>query len=182
MEQNREISYRRTISNIFRRLSAEDVQQIAYVRLEGIEDTTKYSASRQTANSKGLDLMQSLQRYGFFSQDSMDGLKDVLQDANRSDLVKQLETETRKLKMSSAHAKSNKHLTKTGREKPKEALVTPSEELAGRLKDIREREQGWVVVSCPERPRAGVVQRFSNGKRTGETRTRNSMSIKLLAA
>lgn len=160
--RNREISYRRMVSNIFRQLSAEDVQQIAYVRLEGKEDTTKYSAAKQTA--KALDLMQILQRYGFFSHDNLDGLKDVLKDANRSDLVKQVETDMRKLKLSPCHVK-NKRFRNNGRQKSAEVLATPTEELADRLKNIKEHDEGWVAKANGEGAVAQSIKCVPKGKK-----------------
>ena len=133
----REVLFRRMVSNTFRRLCPEDVQQIAYVRLKGREDTKKFSAAKPQATS--LDLMESLEQYGCFSQENVDGLKEILKDANRSDLVKHVETEIRKL---------NKKL-RNRPEPSAELLGSPTEELASKLgssKWQRDEKQGWVVV------------------------------------
>ena len=84
-----DILYRRTVSNVFLRLSRTDIQQIAYVRLKGREDTKKFSAANQQAAS--LDLMESLEEYGFFSRKNVKGLIEVLKDSNRTDLVEEIE-------------------------------------------------------------------------------------------
>ena len=80
-----EIPYRRMVSNIARELSTSDVEQIAYVRLTGKEDTTKYSAANPAASA--LDLLKTLERWGDFSVNNTDGLKEVVMDARRKDLV-----------------------------------------------------------------------------------------------
>jgi hypothetical protein len=84
-----EIFFRRTVSNTFRRLSVQDVQQIAYVRLTGREDTRRFSAAKPQAMS--LDLMESLEQYGYFSRENVKGLAEVLKDANRTDLAEEIE-------------------------------------------------------------------------------------------
>ena len=84
-----EIFFRRTVSNTFRRLSVQDVQQIAYVRLTGREDTKRFSAAKPQATS--LDLMESLEQYGCFSRENVKGLTEVLKDANRTDLAEEIE-------------------------------------------------------------------------------------------
>ena len=84
-----EILFRRTVSNTFRRLSVQDVQQIAYVRLTGREDTRRFSAAKPQAMS--LDLMESLEQYGYFSRENVKGLAEVLKDANRTDLAEEIE-------------------------------------------------------------------------------------------
>ena len=84
-----EILFRRTVSNTFRRLSLQDVQQIAYVRLTGREDTRRFSAAKPQATS--LDLMESLEQYGYFSRENVKGLAEVLKDANRTDLAEEIE-------------------------------------------------------------------------------------------
>jgi hypothetical protein len=84
-----EIVFRRTVSNTFRRLSLQDVQQIAYVRLTGRENTKRFSAAKPQATS--LDLMESLEQYGYFSRENVKGLTEVLKDANRTDLAEEIE-------------------------------------------------------------------------------------------
>ena len=101
--QSREIGYRRMVSNLFRELGSEDVQQIAYVRLKGKEDITKYSAAKQTlTGSTALDLMQALERHDVFSQDNIDGVVETMKDAQRNDLVKKIKAEKLKMRPSPA--------------------------------------------------------------------------------
>ena len=138
----REVHFRRMVSNIFRRLGAEDVQQIAYVRLKGKEDTKKYSAAKPQATS--MDLLESLEQYNYISQDNIQGLKEVLRDANRADLVKQVDVEMRKL------CKKKRNGVKKG-ESAQEMLASSTEDMAGRLgagsRRERDDEQGRVSVA-----------------------------------
>ena len=85
MVESRDIQYRRMVSNIARELNVADVEQIAYVRLTGREDTTKYSAANPTASA--LDLVKNLERRGDYSVNKTNGLKEVVMDASRKDLV-----------------------------------------------------------------------------------------------
>ena len=137
-----EINFRRIVSNTFRRLSLDDVQQIAYVRLKGREDTKKYSAAKPQATS--LDLMESLEQYGYFSRENVKGLKEVLKDANRSDLADEIDKQLRK------------PFKKPRNSAAVEAVTPPTEESASRLvggsRQEREEEQGWEVVSGSHRP------------------------------
>ena len=136
---DRDIHFRRMASNIFRRLSAEDVQQIAYVRLKGKEDTKKYSAARPHASS--MDLLESLEQYNYFSQDNIEGLKEVLRDASRVDLVKQVDTEMRKLKRL-------RNVDKKAEGASLEGLSLAAPATTWHLKG---EESGWVYVSDSER-------------------------------
>ena len=152
-EMDRDIHFRRMTSSIFRRLSAEDVQQIAYVRLKGKEDTKKYSAVRPQASS--VDLLESLEQYNYFSQDNIEGLKEVLRDAGRVDLVKQVDAEMRKLE-------------KLRNVDKKAALEGLS--LAAPATTWRE-ESGWVHVSDSETvPSLRGKDRYgaSDGQTTGK--------------
>lgn len=88
MDQRRDIEYRRLVSNIARELNDKDIEQIAYIRLAGKEDTTKYSAAKPCASA--LDLMMTLERFDVFSRDDIAGLIEVVKDARRKDLMRKI--------------------------------------------------------------------------------------------
>ena len=154
MAVSRDIQYRRMVSNIARELNAADVEQIAYVRLTGREDTTKYSAANPTASA--LDLLKNLERRGDFSVKNNNGLKEVVMDASRKDLVDKINDFG--VQESTKHKCLQKlNFVKTlprskGRQKKD---VLPMEELAGKFQD---REQ-WVLVGGDERKAAQTLQR-----------------------
>ena len=89
MAQSRDIEYRRLVSNIARELNDKDIEQIAYVRLAGKEDTTRYSAAKPCASA--LDLMKTLENFDVFSLNNIAGLIEVVKDARRNDLVRKIE-------------------------------------------------------------------------------------------
>ena len=142
MAVSRDIEYRRMVSNIARELNAADVEQIAYVRLTGREDTTKYSAANPSASA--LDLLKNLERRGDFSVNNTNGLKEVVMDASRKDLVDKVND------FGVQESPKHKCLQKLNFVKPlprskgrhkKDAL--PMEELAGKFQD---REQSALVA------------------------------------
>ena len=173
MSEPRDIEYRRMVSNIFRELSAEDVQQIAYVRLVGKDDITKYSAARPNATS--LDLMQALERYGSFSQDNIDGLIEVVKDARRTDLVKRIEAEKHKYTSPCAAAavKSFTKRLRAGRKKANFSEIptssVPTEEHAGRFqesKQSREDRSGGETTHLSRRKQE-LSEAMKNSSRSG---------------
>lgn len=89
MAQTRDIEYRRLVSNLARELNDKDIEQIAYVRLAGKEDTTRYSAAKPCASA--LDLMKTLENFDVFSLNNIAGLIEVVKDARRNDLVRKIE-------------------------------------------------------------------------------------------
>ena len=104
MSESDEIAYRRLVASFARVLSAQDVYTIAYVRLTGKEDVSKFSPSR-IPNASGLDLMATLERCGIFSMDCIDGLVDVANDINRRDLIKMVKEYRKNLPRTHRRAK-----------------------------------------------------------------------------
>ena len=134
MAEPRDIQYRRMVSSIARELSAYNVEEIAYVRLTGKEDTTKYSAANPAASA--LDLLKTLERWGVFSMENINGLKEVVMDAGRKDLVDQINNFTVEESISK-HTCLKKLFVKNrqrnkGRQKTDDS---PTEELAGKFQD-----------------------------------------------
>ena len=148
MAVSRDIQYRRMVSNIARELNAADVEQIAYVRLTGREDTTKYSAANPTASA--LDLLKNLERRGDLCVKNTNGLKEVVMDTSRKDLVDKINDFG--VQESTKHKclqKLNPLPRSKGRQKKD---VLPTEELADKFND---REQ-WVLYSWRRREKSGT--------------------------
>ena len=72
------MEYRRLVASIAAKLSLEDVQKVAFVRLE----------NRNVAT--GIDLLTRLECLGQFSQDNIDGLEIIVKEINRKDLVREV--------------------------------------------------------------------------------------------
>ena len=97
------VEYRRLVASIARKLSAEERQQIAFIRLDG-EDTSKYSP--QNKDATGIDLFAKLERLRVFSKKDIDGLMDVVaKDVNRNDLVDDIKVYRKNAKTSSKQTK-----------------------------------------------------------------------------
>lgn len=89
MTDSQGIAYRRMVASLARELSAEEVKEIAYIRLTGVESISKYTTDPPTAS--GFDLLATLERLGVFSQKNTEGLVDIAKDVNRYDLVIKVE-------------------------------------------------------------------------------------------
>ena len=89
MSDTQAIAYRRLVASLARELSAEEVEQIAYIRLTGKEDISKYTASNH-ATATGLSLLATLERWRVFSQKNTEGLVGIAKDVNRHDLVEKV--------------------------------------------------------------------------------------------
>ena len=168
MAESHDIEYRRMVSNIARELNAADVEQIAYVRLTGREDTTKYSAANPTASA--LDLLKSLERWGSFSVNNINGLTDVVKDARRNDLAEKInhfiieESNTKSKYLKELNFTKNR-LRSKGRQNDDISLA---EELAGKFQDPGDR----VFIVDRRKPpeilqRSDIVQELKT--RTRET-------------
>ena len=83
------IAYRRLVVSLTRELTPQNVEEIAFVRLSGKEDSTKYSVGKQGASA--LCLMITLERLGEFSFQNPCKLIEILKDVKRTDLVKNVE-------------------------------------------------------------------------------------------
>jgi hypothetical protein len=160
---DREVAYRRMASNIFLKLSRENVQQIAYVRLRGKEDTTKYSAT--AAKPAGpLDLMEALEQHGLLCQDNIDGLKEVLKDANRTDLVSAVEKE-----MGIPKTCCLKRVFRTAGPKLPTPDTSPTDRSAARVKTAGQQKHGWGAVNNPVPPGlSGGVERPATASKAVE--------------
>ena len=165
MAESHDIEYRRMVSNIARELNAADVEQIAYVRLTGREDTTKYSAANPSASA--LDLLKSLERWGSFSVNNINGLKDVVKDARRNDLVEKInhfmiEEGTKSKYLEELNFTKNRPRNK-GRQNDDTSLA---EELAGKFQDPGHR------VFIADRRKAPQILQRSDIVQELKTRTR----------
>ena len=89
MTDTQAIAYRRMVASLARELSAEEVKEVAYIRLTGVESISKYTSNPPIAS--GLDLLATLERLGVFSQKNTEGLVDIAKDVNRHDLAKKVE-------------------------------------------------------------------------------------------
>ena len=89
MDEPQVIAYRRLVSYIATQLSPTNVEHIAYVRLTGKEDTTKYSGAKPTASA--LELLVTLERRQCFYYGNIGGLVEIVEDVNRNDLAKVIE-------------------------------------------------------------------------------------------
>ena len=141
MAQPRDIQYRRMVSNIARELSTSDVEQIAYVRLTGKEDTTKYSAANPAASA--LDLLKTLERWGDFSENNTDGLKEVVMDARRKDLVDKINDF---IKQDRPKNKCFKKINCVKNKRRPKIDVLLTEKLASKFQDSEE----WVIIAGAE--------------------------------
>jgi hypothetical protein len=167
MAESHDIEYRRMVSNIARELNAADVEQIAYVRLTGREDTTKYSAANPSASA--LDLLKSLERWGNFSVNNINPLKDVVKDARRNDLVEKInhfmiEESTKSKYLEELNFTKNRPRNK-GRQNDD---TSPAEELAGRFQDPGHR------VFIVDRRKAPQILQRSDIVQELKTRTRET--------
>ena len=106
MEDTQAITYRRLVASLARELSAEEVEQVAYIRLTGKESTSKYSSSHP--NATGIALLATLERLGMFSQENAEGLVDIAKDIKRHDLVKKIEDYRKNKKSAGKCAKKKK--------------------------------------------------------------------------
>lgn len=140
-QEEADVDFRRLVSNVFCRLSRRDVQQIAYVRLKGKEDTKKYSASNTQDTS--LDLMESLEQYDYFSKENVEGLTEILKDANRSDLAKHVAGEVRKQRKK--NRKNAERPQKDEESAADDLLASPTEE-KNRKWDGEKEYNRWKVL------------------------------------
>ena len=88
MAESQAITYRRMVASLARELSAEEVKEVAYIRLTGKQRTSKYTSNNLTAT--GLDLLATIERLGVFSRQNAKGLVDIAEDINRYDLVEKV--------------------------------------------------------------------------------------------
>lgn len=73
------MEYRRLVASVATKLSLEEVQKVAFIRLENRNVTT------------GIDLLARLECSGHFSQDNIDDLMEIfVKDINRKDLAKEV--------------------------------------------------------------------------------------------
>ena len=83
------VEYRRLVSHLAAKLRAEEVERVAYIRLADSQSTDKYNAKEPKAT--GLQLLDTLERQGKFSQENLDGLLEIAKDVGRRDLVDKVE-------------------------------------------------------------------------------------------
>lgn len=88
MAESQAITYRRMVASLARELSAEEVKEVAYIRLTGKQSTSKYTSNNPTAT--GLDLLATIERLGVFSRQNAKGLVDIAEGINRHDLVEKV--------------------------------------------------------------------------------------------
>lgn len=81
------IEYRRLVAFIANQIKPEERQIIAYIRLNR-EDISKYSPHREAT---GIDLFERLECLQYFSQENTEGLKEIVKDVDRLDLVVEIE-------------------------------------------------------------------------------------------
>ena len=103
MSNPEHIAYRRFVASFARQLSAEEVEQIAFIRIAGKENVAKYNAENPSVRS-GHHLLLKLEHLGVFSLNNLSGLVEIAKDVERNDLNKKVEEFTEARRRSTEHS------------------------------------------------------------------------------
>ena len=91
------IVYRALVASIAKKLTCEEIYEVAFIWLKGKRDISNYMYSTSEKGC-GLELFADLECLGLFSFKNIDGLLEIVKSIKRNDLVKRIETYKKKQK------------------------------------------------------------------------------------